>query len=153
MRYYLKKRARSSAFFQHVGTRSPRCRARRNLRWAATQLAKLSLLACHCLGAGGPDWSCGADPIGNRVSTGRNLSLCRYACRHPIEICAGRVLNSIRSREGEIFKHENSKFSAGSSDPMWEHVPFGDAMPADLNWMDGVQTLGIAWTVVRQRGK
>ena len=116
---------------------SPRCRARRNLRLAATQITKHSLLACRCTGAGGPDRSSGAGPIGNQAVTGHIFSLCRYACRHPIEICAGRLFKLMRSLEGDIFKHENSRDSAGSSDPVWEHVPLDDALLADLNWMDG----------------
>ena len=101
------------------------------------KLTKKSLLACRCLGAGGPDRSCGAGPIGNRASTGHIFSLCRYARRHPIEICAGRLLKSIRSLEGYISKHENSQDSAGSSDPVWEHVPFDDSLLAGINWMNG----------------
>ena len=38
---------------------------------------------------------------------------------------------------GKSFKHENSKDSADSSDPVWEDVPFDDALHAYLNWMDG----------------
>ena len=113
MRYHLKTRARSSAVCQHAGTRSPRCRARWNLRLAASR----------CLGAGGPERSCGAGPIGDRASSGRIFSLCRYACRHPIEICVARLLKLTRSLEGDIFKHENSKDSAGSNDPVLEHGP------------------------------
>ena len=67
-------------------------------------------------------------------------------------ICAGRLLKLIRSLEGDIFKHENFKDNAGSSDPVWEHVPFDDAFLADLNWMDG-SALAIARTLVRQRGR
>lgn len=68
---------------------------------------------------------------------GHTFSLCRYARRHSIEICAGRLLKLIWSLEGDTVEHGNSEDSAGSSDPVWEHVPFDDALLADLNWIDG----------------